>query len=236
MEETLLRIQPLVEWFILRLQSEQAMFALSWFALFACLGFSALVSYWLLSVVRSFNEAHLIRIFPGARPVVKMGIEKRIRELQTHASSLTTKLIVRSFGLLIVGLIIPGLVIGLIATQENWFLGGSIALALNGLPTASHSLEVTDVAVFVLDQAVRGALGDTLEVFNIGITPVSNNAGNFLFSVLVLLYRAIAGAVFVTVVYVFGRAIRGRQDLKEAITELKKDLRKLNPQSSAQTI
>ena len=224
MEEMLLRIQPLIDQFTLWLQSEQAMFALSWFALFACIGFSAFASYWLLGIVRSFNEAQLIRTYPGVKPKTESGIRKRIDELQTHAASLTTKLIVRSIGLLFVGLIVPGLAIGLIATKESWFLGGSIALALNGTPAASHSLAGTEVAKFVFDQAVRGALGDTLEVFNIGFSKASNNANNFLFSVLVLFYRAITGAVFVTVLYVFGRAVRGRRDLAEAITELKNDL------------
>lgn len=235
MSEIFVQIQPIIDQFKLWIQSEQTMFVLSWFALCACLGISAFVAYHLLGVVRSFNDAQLIRTYPGSRPSTKKGIQKRIDELQVHASSLKKRVVGHSVGLLIVGLLVPGLAIGLIAMKENWFLGGSIALTLNGLPAASQSLEETEVAIFVFDQAVRGALGDTLEVFNIGITPVSNNASNFLFSVLVLLYRAMAGLVFVTILYVFGRAIRGGHHLSEAIILLKSKLSELEKQGSPQT-
>lgn len=92
-----------------------------------------------------------------------------------------------------------------------------------------QSVEPTSIAWFALNQFSHGALFDLLEVFDIGLSEISNNPHNWWFSSAVLLYRSIMSAFVVALIIaiaqfanvsrVFDRQIADKiREFKEAAT------------------
>ncbi|MGY6662459.1 MAG: hypothetical protein ACXIVO_09075 [Glycocaulis sp.] len=78
-------------------------------------------------------------------------------------------------------------------------------------------VEPFSLTVFVIDQALRGALTDTFEVFGIGLSGLSNNPDNLVFSGLVLAYRSLCGIVLIAILLLLWRVLSALPNLHQAI-------------------
>lgn len=111
-----------------------------------------------------------------------------------------------------------------IAVYQDWLLPGPPALIVEGAEISSGVIHLTDVAVFMADQALRGALSDTFEVFDLSLSRVTNNPESRFFSGLVLLYRFLFALAAAAMIYVFVSVVRAQPHMREYISELESQL------------
>ncbi len=184
------------------LTTDLAFHVYSWLAIIAILALSALAAVCLLLRVRGFNQTDILEIIPGKMPKKNASIKRRIARSKAFAASAFMTVARNAAALIFVGMIVPGGLLGVIAAQQNWFMPGTFALTLDGVPTQSTAFSHLDFVLFVIDQSLRGSLTDTFEVFDLALTNVRANPDNYLFSSLVLFYRILSGLVFAAVVFV----------------------------------
>ncbi|MEQ9519780.1 MAG: hypothetical protein RLN89_10115 [Parvibaculum sp.] len=202
------------------LQSDMAVFFYCWGGILSLLLMSAFAAKRLLAILDAFSEENLLRNFKGRKPQAPEAIERRIAELRRYSTSILALLTWRTVGLLFVGFVIPGGLLGLIATYQDFLLPGEPALMWPGETATRAHPTTADVALFVVDQAMRGGLSDAFEVFGIALTALTNNADNAFFSAFVLAYRFLTGIVAATILYVIYRIAKGIAPLNEAIKRL----------------
>jgi hypothetical protein len=209
---------------IAALTGDIALYAYSWAAIVLTLLISLTVARALLNIAKTFNEADVLRRYPGPPPTKSGSIDRRIRDLRQHASRTASAVALRALGLMVVGLVIPGAVIAVLVVQQDWFLPGPAALALNGQGVGAAEIGALDLGVFLSDQALRGGLADSFEVFGLGISPIENNPDNLTFSGIILAYRVLAGAVMLAIGYLIHRVILGRRHVQAAIQRLEEGI------------
>ncbi len=176
------------------LMSEQALWLYSWIGL----ALAMIVLAWLVAflthranVTRSADFVEKVR---GAKPLNPDKIRKKIDRLRRFQRNKTLYVAGLMTVILVAGAVVPGAMLAMIAVWQDWFLPGPAALLVNGMPFAPAQAGSYELGLFVVDQALRGGLADTLEVFRVAFTPIENNPENFAYSGLVVLYRLIAGA------------------------------------------
>jgi hypothetical protein len=198
------------------LTSHATLYWLSWIGVVAAL-LAVLALVWaLLSIVRDFDEAHLIRQQRGPKAKRARTIRRNIGKYEDYARHAVRTIALRTTGLLLVGIGLPGLILAVIADEA--------VLLIDGQPASAHDQSITELGVFVLDQALRGGLSDAFEVFGLQLSAFQNNPGNILFSSFTLGYRLICGLIFAAILYVIGRVVLGYRNLNAAIAELKAEL------------
>ena len=206
------------------LTSHATLYWLSWAGVVLALaGVSALV-WSLLSVVRDFDEAHLIRQHRGPKAVRARTIRRNIAKFEDYARHAVRTIALRTTGLILVGIGLPGLLLALIAWNQPWFIPNEAVLLIDGAPASAHDQSVAELGIFILDQALRGGLSDVFEVFGLQLSAFQNNPDNILFSSFTLGYRLICGLVVASILYVIGRIVLGYRNLNAAIAELKAEL------------
>ena len=202
------------------LVSEHALFVYSWTAIVVFLAIGARVVRPVRRLLEDFSEADLIAKRPGPEAIKPDSIRKDIARLQQIARDNIGRLMRLSLLLVMAGLIAPALVIALIVAFQNWFLPGAPALAVAGVPAAYDMLTGSDVFLFIIDQGMRGFLGDIFEVFGITLVEAQNNADNLIFSTFVFLYRLIAQAISLCLLGVAIRVFWGRRRLRSTLARL----------------
>ncbi|MEE2527289.1 hypothetical protein V0U79_13060 [Hyphobacterium sp. HN65] len=202
------------------LTSTSAYYVYSWMVLAGVLMVSLVSARFLLRIARTFSEADVLRRFPGPPPVRSEAVDRRIAELRRHADRAAASVAMRAIGLIIVGLIVPGAVIATLVLHQDWFLPGPSALATNGMALPVEELGYADLGIFLADQALRGGLADSFEVFGLGFSPIENNPGNLTYSGIILGYRILAGAVMLAILYLMMRVMIGRRHVHQAIQRL----------------
>ncbi|MAU59455.1 MAG: hypothetical protein CMI62_01855 [Parvibaculum sp.] len=202
------------------LVSEHALFVYSWTAIVVFLAICARVVRPVRRLLEDFSEADLIAKRPGPEAIKPDSIRKDIARLQQIARDNIGRLMRLSLLLVMAGLIAPALVIALIVAFQNWFLPGAPALAVAGVPAAYDMLTGSDVFLFIIDQGMRGFLGDIFEVFGITLVEAQNNADNLIFSTFVFLYRLIAQAISLCLLGVAIRVFWGRRRLRSTLARL----------------
>lgn len=202
------------------LTSDTAIYAYSWAAIVVTLLVALALARSLLNIARTFNEADVLRRYPGPPPTRSDSIDRRIRDLRQHASRTASTVTWRAVGLVVVGLVIPGAIIAILVLYQDWFLPGPAALAMDGQAVNAAEIGAIDLGIFLSDQALRGGLADSFEVFGLGISPIENNPDNLTFSGIILAYRILAGAVMLAIGYLTFRVVLGRRHVQSAIARL----------------
>ena len=215
--------QGFVERLLEVITSPFALWTYSWIGIVLVLLVAILIAVLQLRVIRKFNDADVLRSFPGKIPETEKGIEKRIGDLQRHARNRVSVITRRSLLMLIFGVIVPGSMLIFVAWYQSWFVSGSPVFLVSGAPLYAHEVEPFQLSAFVVDQALRGGLSDFFEVFGLGITPVSNNPDNVIFSGLVFAFRFLCGLVAVGIAWLLIRVGLGMRNLRLAIAKLEGD-------------
>ena len=202
------------------LRSPTAYYIYSWLAVALVLLASLGGARMLLRIAGTFSEAEVLRRYPGPAPTRTDSINQRISDLKRHAKNTALTVSMRSIGLLIVGLVVPGFVLASLVIYQDWFLPGPTALATNGIGVAADELRPYEIGIFLADQALRGGLADSFEVFGLGFSPIENNPDNLTYSGIILAYRMLAGAVMLSIGYLGWRVFVGQRHVQHAIRRL----------------
>lgn len=205
--------------------SPEALLGYSWLGVVLVAFLLVWLAFRLLKVIRDFNEAEMIRTSRGRPPVKPEAIAKRIKDLRSHASGGITAAFIRSLGLIGVGIIAPGILLFILVLFDRWFLPGMPSLLEGESALEGSGVEPISLMVFVIDQALRGALTDTFEVFGIGLSSLSNNPGNVVFSGLILAYRSLCGIVLIAVLVLLWRVLSALPRLNDAIAAYEAELK-----------
>lgn len=206
------------------LSSTTALRTYSWLAIATVFVASVAIAIYQLRIVRDFNKADIERSFPGARPSKPETIQRRIKTLQRYANNTIATLLSRALLMMLFGVLVPGTLLVIIAWHQGWLLQGAPAFQLGTSPTVARDLSPGDLALFVVDQALRGGLTDFFEVFALSVGDVTNNPDNIVFSSLVLGFRFLCGAVVVGLVIMFIRVALGVWGLAATIRAFEDDL------------
>jgi hypothetical protein len=218
--------QALLLWgeFAVWVTSEPVLFWIVWAALALVFAAAACFAWYLVRTVRAFNSIDIVETIRGPKPKRAATIQKRIDRARAFANS-TLLSLSRQTGLLIFsGIVVPGAVMASIAIHQDWLLPGPPALIADGSESAIGIIPYADVAIFISDQALRGALSDTFEVFDLSLSRVTNNPDNTIFSGLVLFYRLLCALAAAALVYVFISVLRAQPHMREYIRDLEGQL------------
>ncbi len=215
------------------IRSETALHIYTWIAIgliFSSLVFTALI---LLNRIKQFSADDIFERIHGPGPRRERTIKRRLKRMKAFASSVILTIARNAAILVLVGIILPGIMLGVIAAKQDWIWPGTYALSLNDVPTSGTQFAQSDLAVFVADQALKGGLSDAIEVFDLGLGNIRNNPENRWFSAFVFLYRLLSGAVVVTIAFVAYRIIVTLPDVKAATDKLQNQLEELQAQRLA---
>jgi len=219
-DQALAQWEPFVRW----VTSEPVLFWVAWTALTFALAAAGYFAWRLVKIVRRFNSIDIVETIPGARPQKAKTIQKRIDRAKAFANTTLLSLSRQASLLVFCGVIVPGAVIASIAIHQEWLLPGPPALMVDGTASTSGIIQYGDIAIFVSDQALRGALSDAFEVFDLSLSRVTNNPDNTIFSTFVFFYRlscALAGAALV---YVLISVVRAQPHMSAYIRDLENKL------------
>jgi len=215
------------------IRSETALHIYTCIVIALVLSLLIITTYILHQRIRKFKSTDLIQKINGPAPQRERTIKKRIMRLNNFASSVSRTIFKNAIVLVLVGMILPGILLGVVAAKQSWIIPGPYALTRNNEPTSSTEFAKTELAVFVLNQALKGGLSDLFEVYKLDITNIENNSQNKIFSALVFIYRLLSGAVVVTIFLVGYNVIKAIPDVKLAIGKWEEKLAELQAQRAA---
>lgn len=219
--------QAVAVWSLLAnwMTSEPVLFWGAWATLLIVFAAAARFAWHLVQSVRAFNSIDILETIPGRAPVRPATIERRIARARKFANSTLRSLSVQVALLVLAGMVVPGIALAAIAVHQDWLLPGQPALTIADTDAAG-AFALTEVAIFIVDQALRGALSDVFEVFGFSLTPLANNPQNTIFSGLVLFYRFVCALAAAALVYVLVSVLRAQPHLWSNITHLEAQLEK----------
>lgn len=197
--------------------SPEALLGYSWLGLALVLLLLVWLAFRLLKVIQDFNEAKLVATYRGRYPEKPESIRRRIEVFKAHYNGGMRSAFLRSLGLIGIGIVAPGMLLIIIVAFDHWFLPGMPSLLEGETVINGSGVEPFSLTVFVIDQALRGALTDTFEVFGIGLSGLSNNPDNLVFSGLVLAYRSLCGIVLIAILLLLWRVLSALPNLHQAI-------------------
>tara|TARA_R110002073_G_scaffold108051_1_gene242884 strand:+ start:206 stop:895 length:690 start_codon:yes stop_codon:yes gene_type:complete len=209
------------------------LFWIAWAALVLVLIAATYFAWYLVRTVRAFNSIDIVETIRGPKPKRARTIQKRIDRAKAFANSTLLSLSRQASLLIFSGIVVPGAVMASIAVHQDWLLPGPPALIADGAESAVEVVSSADIAIFISDQALRGALSDTFEVFDLSLSRVTNNPDNTIFSGLVLFYRLLSALGAAALVYVFISVVRARPHMREYIRDLERQLEDSSKSSSA---
>ncbi|PHS22360.1 MAG: hypothetical protein COA85_11780 [Robiginitomaculum sp.] len=218
-----------------QIRSEIALHIYTWIAILLVFSLLVITAFFLLNRIKQFSTNNVIEKFKGPEPKRERSIKRRIKRMKAFASSVILTIARNAAALVLVGMVLPGIMLGVIVAKQDWIMPGTYALSLNDVPTRGTQFSQRELIVFVADQALKGGLSDAIEVFDIGLGDVRNNPENRWFSALVFLYRLLSGAVVVTIAFVTYRIVIALPDIKMATNTLQKQLEELQSQRVART-
>lgn len=203
------------------LTSDSALFSYSWLGVGLAFVVSVVLALNIRKAINGFSENYFKAKFAGRNPHTEHGIAKRIDDINRMTSNRVKTVLLSSVTLLIFGVAVPGGLLIFIATHHEWFMPGSPPLIVDGAPVGTEELNWFQLAIFAVDQGLKGGLSDSLEVFGVHIGDVRHNPRNIVFSSLVIAYRTLASIVVLAILYVIWRAGAGVAKVKRSVAELK---------------
>ncbi|MBX3494455.1 MAG: hypothetical protein KF899_15920 [Parvibaculum sp.] len=209
----------------LHLTSESALWIYSWAGLaLAMIALAGLVFY-MTHIARKLRAADFLKQWRGAKPKKVESIQKRIDDIIRFKRLRVFYVTSLVAGILTAGAVLPGGLLAMIAVWQDWFLPGPAALLIDGMPYAPAQTGFSELGLFVVDQALRGGLADTLEVFQVTFTSIENNPENFAYSGLVVLYRLIVGAAVAAMFFALVMVLLGLRNVENTIKSLEEKKR-----------
>lgn len=205
------------------LQSEAAIVTYVWLGIALLLLAMLIPAAYYYQALRALRPADLIEKYRGRTPTNPESIEKRVGDMFAKAAAIKWAIAYKSFFLLLVATVVPGLCLVGIIFWEDRLLNGQNVLLIGAIPTTADQLGYLQVSLFIGDQALRGALSDFIEVFEVGLTEVSHNSSNWIFSSFLLLYRVITGLTMVAIVVAGIKVFLGQRMLKKSIKTFEPD-------------
>lgn len=205
------------------LQSEAAIVTYAWLAMTFAIFLSLSLAIFYYRALEGFRPSDLITTYVGPKPKKTGSIEKRIKDMRDKAAVQKRKLGYRSAYLLIAALLVPGGCLAIMILFETLLLNSQSVLMVGTVATTADQLAPMQIILFIGDQAMRGALNDFIEVFEISITEVSHNSSNWIFSSFILLYRMLTGVAMVALVVATIKTVLGQRILGKAIKKLDLD-------------
>jgi hypothetical protein len=206
------------------LMSDTAIFIYIWMGLLASFLVSIWGAYKLTGIVREIDAAAIFSDQNIPEYKTRQPILNRIAKLGKHAKNGYVTVLIRTSAMLLLGIVVPGLLLGLIVHYQDRLLPGPAILIAGGEPISSSAVSYFETVGFILDQALRGGLSDAMEVFGLRITPITNNPDQGVYTVMVFFYRLVCGTVAAAIVYVTLSVINGGRALGQAQTNLQAQL------------
>jgi hypothetical protein len=234
LDNTRINIANFYDKLALIFSSDTALHVYTWIAIALIFSLLVITAFVLLKRIKQFSADDFFERINGPGPRKERTIKRRLKRMKNFASSVIMTIARNAAILVLVGIVFPGIMLGVIAAKQDWIMPGTYALNLNDVPTSGTQFAQTDLAIFVADQALKGGLSDTFEVFDIGLGNIRNNPQNKWFSALVLLYRLLSGTVVVTIGFVAYRIVVALPDIKTATDRLQMHLEELQAQKETQ--
>ncbi len=212
---------------------DASVFWLSWAGLFVGFVSSIWIAWRFYGIVK---EIDAVMIFAGEDiPQYKLRkpIVNRIEKLERQAGNGFSIVLWRSSAMVFFGMLVPGLLLALLVHYQHRLLPGPSILIAGSDPMPQGAVSYVDTAIFVLDQALRGALNDLMEVFDLSLTPISNNPDQSVYTTLVFFYRLTCGTIAGAIVFAALKVFTGTRALNRALSNLKRQLAAMDEKKAA---
>tara|TARA_R110002110_G_scaffold12704_11_gene60668 strand:+ start:907 stop:1590 length:684 start_codon:yes stop_codon:yes gene_type:complete len=162
----------------------------------------------------------------GRLPSTMRGWARRARKDTTEVKHKFRALVYGTGRVALLGVGVPTALLVLLTLNYAWFEPGAIVVidAYSGNPIAEPTAR--DAGVFVAGALAKGLLFDFVEVFQVHVSRLTNSSDNFVFSTLVLIYRAAANLFLIFVpVFLFAawRAMKRVENEVHARAQGKRD-------------
>lgn len=141
--------------------------------------------------------------YRGRKPIRQKTIRRREREAAEFRRHRWREVWGRVGKLLILGVLTPTLLLAVGAHFYGWFDADHVPFVVAETRAPIETLSALQMAMFVVDELLRGGFLDVLEVFDVAPYFVTHNPDNFIFSSAVLVYRTFV-AIFEPTVIWFG--------------------------------
>jgi len=184
-------------------------------AIFATTLFVALRQFRFFSELRDIEgfidkAIRRARVRGGRKPQHPDAIENRRQRIR-HVVDETWRLLWQRFWLFAVtGLFFPCALLFAIAVNYDTLHPGAAAFADPAQGILLSTLAPADAAILVLDQFMRGALLDFMEVYRLDLAPVTHNSADWLFSSLLIFFRALTGLFTGALAFFFFQFLKTR--------------------------
>lgn len=212
--------QTIITW----LTSDTAISIYIWMGLLTLFLVSIWIAYRFTGIVREIDAAAIFSDQDIPEYKIRQPIKNRLIKLERQAKSGYVTVLTCSSAMMFFGIVVPGLLLGLIVHYQDRLLPGPAILIAAGEAVPSSTVSYFQTIAFILDQALRGGLSDAMEVFDLKITPITNNPDQGIYTIMVFAYRFICGTVATAIVYVAIRVRSGRRSLIQAQTNLRDQL------------
>ncbi|MBV5258769.1 hypothetical protein FLX56_10090 [Synechococcus moorigangaii CMS01] len=177
----------------------------------------------------AFRSASSLRAFLATAPEFhvhgnvrkRATIEAKIKELEYLIEKRLHSSIKQIFLISTFAVVVPGaILVSMVCMSEFLFAGSPPPLEID----RSAAPGLKELIVFVADQALRGGLSDTFEVFDISVSSVTHNPDNVLFSLSLLAYRTLSGIAGAAIAFVALSFLFGGGAFKDLKSDLERRL------------
>lgn len=152
------------------------------------------------------SAAYFNKSYRGRKPVLARTIRRREREAVAFRRHRWREVWARVGKLLALGILTPTVLLAAGAHFYGWFDPDGVPFIVAATRQPMNSLSPLQMAMFVLDELLRGGFLDVIEVFEVKPFFVTHNPGNIVFSSAVLLYRTFVAVFEPTVIWFALRA------------------------------
>ncbi|GAK43882.1 conserved protein [Tepidicaulis marinus] len=139
------------------------------------------------------QELKRARLHLGAPPKKDSTIAKRKRKIRRVKQAAWRALWARFWLLFTAGHLIPSALLFIVVLNYSAFRPGSFPFEEITSGLALAKADPTSSGVFVLGQFFRGAFLDVAEIFRMETGPITNNTSDWLFSSILVFFRALTG-------------------------------------------
>jgi hypothetical protein len=204
--------------------ADVSVFWLSWAGLVIGFVLSIWIAWRFYGIVKDIDAAMIFAGQDIPQYKLRKPILNRIEKLERQAGNGLSIVIWRSTAMTFFGMLVPGLLLALLVHYQDSLLPGPSILLAGNDPMPQGAVSYFDTAIFVLDQALRGALNDLMEVFDLSLTPISNNPDQGVYTTLVFFYRLTCGTIAGAIVFAALKVFTGTRALNQALSNLKRQL------------
>lgn len=148
-----------------------------------------------IDVIQKFSAKVAVPDFGGFDPYRLKGVLKRIRDLWNRAVEAWKSVFVGVVKLLVMGVVLPALFLCAVVVGNGIVFGGSTCLLTWSETNGCEGIGPREAIEFTIDQSFKGAGNDIAEVYRLDLADVENNTENHFFSILVIMFRLLTGAV-----------------------------------------